>query len=758
MDNIFQRILNIKYNVPYAQTTNDLFSVFSVPERIHLPSTALIEPLKFNLPSECYILSNYNLASKVQIPYYSLVDFEYRLIQAPILEKFIYPTQDSYTREAKPTMNYAKSATLLVGNALEGQYQTFIQFDITQLNSLVNIFYRSLNVVLDISSNLPQTIDVYEVITEWSENTITWNNSPIVGEKIVTMSGTDILKVDLQEYIENKLKNGSSTISICIKSDHVFFIASKDSPNKPYIDVKYSDATWNGFLGTNSLYSTAKKRLTAIKELFTVADITLPIDLVSTVYMKNPRDLLCKVLIASPDLMSKLKIRYSKDYLFTAKVRKAGAKNLESKGHIIKSYIESNVDIKQVVDLACNVYCKRYDDDYDLYSSVRVIRTSLFSKVKVGIVKELASSLVVRRTANQELDSTVHVIRTALKSSVDIFCNKDLYAQAIRRKTEFLDLVSSGRSIRTFIYSNATLRYSKDLLGTVNIFPTVDLKSAVAVRHSKSILNKVEIKIPVDLPSILQVRYSKILRSNSSIRYCKNLFSNATLAHLALLRSKANIYRVSNLLSKLDITKAVTLDSRVSIKQSTDLKSKVTLQYYLGLQSSATTKILCEMPSKANITRSRDILSFVDLFRYVDISSNTIIRHFNILNSSANLFRIVDIPSTSTVSNWVQVRCSANRYRVKPLHSVLKIRKKTTQDGIPSEVYLNGYYTCMMAGEMKIRVKEYGFMRGTVVIRTDAKEYNQQSNNLKYPRVWKREDHLTDSYIVALPPKETFKY
>lgn len=92
-------------------------------------------------------------------------------------------TDDANTASLFPNQNFGNSAALVVSKGAN----TYLKFDLRNLGALNgnNLYKASLVLYVD-ALITPGTMDVYEVSGSWSEGSITWNKTPLLGAQILS--------------------------------------------------------------------------------------------------------------------------------------------------------------------------------------------------------------------------------------------------------------------------------------------------------------------------------------------------------------------------------------------------------------------------------------------------------------------------------------------------------------------------------------------------------------------------------------------
>jgi hypothetical protein len=144
-------------------------------------------------------------------------------------------TNDSYTQQNAPNANSGGAGTLAVIGSATKTNKTYIKVDLSPLPAGLtgsNVSIATLSLFTN-TVNTPGTFDVYLVTTPWTEDAITFNNSPSLGAKVASAvsvsSAKDYVLVNvtsvLQAWLNGTANNGlalvpspASTISVTFDS------------------------------------------------------------------------------------------------------------------------------------------------------------------------------------------------------------------------------------------------------------------------------------------------------------------------------------------------------------------------------------------------------------------------------------------------------------------------------------------------------------------------------------------------------------
>ncbi|MFW9895768.1 MAG: DNRLRE domain-containing protein [Candidatus Thorarchaeota archaeon] len=131
----------------------------------------------------------------------------------------LYPIDDSFVDSSEPDRNRGNYRFLNSGQWMgeDREMQAFIAFNFSSVSSEWTKVKLSLTYWLTIKT---VDVDIVRIMEEWDEDTITWNNMPNHGTKILTMTveaSTETTKIlDLSSHLEADFYYNREVFSICI--------------------------------------------------------------------------------------------------------------------------------------------------------------------------------------------------------------------------------------------------------------------------------------------------------------------------------------------------------------------------------------------------------------------------------------------------------------------------------------------------------------------------------------------------------------
>lgn len=161
----------------------------------------------------------------------------------------LHPIRDSLVREFAPHINYGDLATLIMGNAEEGRFSSYLAFDISHIPKGIEVENAKLVLYSIKDINLEYFMTVFETDNDWAEMAIRWGNRPLLGSRItrfVTPKKSGKFEVDLTEYVRSWYESKDAVRSFAIEPlNHsiieVIYLSSRESSTPPILKISYYD-------------------------------------------------------------------------------------------------------------------------------------------------------------------------------------------------------------------------------------------------------------------------------------------------------------------------------------------------------------------------------------------------------------------------------------------------------------------------------------------------------------------------------------
>jgi len=248
--------LDVRYNIPYGENFSSIVNEAIIKNRKHLGGRANIELLKSDLINEVLIPYMEGIHSTASVNENLSLDVVLGILQPPQIIMTIDALQDTYTRQARPYNNYGYLQTLAAGKAVEGEFRTYIDFDLTEIAKIIDQAIISIDFKIVKSGTPNGHINVSECYTNWNEGFLMWVNViEHSAEPIFSFSSGTL--ADITSIVVDHIKAGKTKLSLMLTSDDFITFQSKESGNPPQLVVTYADPGWLGFIGEANEYCSA---------------------------------------------------------------------------------------------------------------------------------------------------------------------------------------------------------------------------------------------------------------------------------------------------------------------------------------------------------------------------------------------------------------------------------------------------------------------------------------------------------------------
>ena len=556
--------LDIVYYTPRGgNAIQDFINRVGIPERRDFFSAAVLKPFNQDVASKYFMNWVEQMRSALRIAGHNELDIIYTAIQAPIQELTSLITQDAYTRQSRPTLNHGGRASLITGKAIDGEYITYIDINLTQIREKIQQGFtiREIDLLISSADSRTGTISLYEVLTPWNEFAINWLTPITLGNKITDYQITsNQLSIDLRNYI---LSNTATTLRIAIKSDEFFFLRSRESTHPPSIRLRYSDPHWQAFADEYHFMSRAIIRELDNRDFYSMVRILDQFLMNSKVIIeKLEKDLPSQSMIRSEwnnfdGLSGSAKIELLKSHIQSTVIINSLAQNkdVSSSYHNPNSSLSSNANIIPIANIisTVSILSEIYSESFE--SRALLLRYNIQSIAEIVEKMVIASRALIRNADFTEVQS---------KAELD-FMGRELSSRASIIISQPADTMSRAAILGGGLESEYRLRLSKDLnsrtLIRANIFN--DLNSAIRVTVSR---------IDHDLPSRAKFDYPSVSIYSSSVIQ-KSGFRDLRGRHTRRIsqddnkNSSVQIKQVLNIKAIADILHYTLIQSKGIIRQ-----------------------------------------------------------------------------------------------------------------------------------------------------------------------------------------------
>lgn len=563
-----------KCKIPFYSV---LDASFNVPIAVGNPS---------DLSSFVKIASGFNLNSKCSIPEYNSLDVSCFLIQPPTTTINFSVLKDTFIREARPTLNYGSSQSLVVGDALEGRYYTLIQIDFSRLKNYRDIYIEKADLILKVYALNSLTVDIYEVGGDWSETGLTWTSAQNLPLKYIkSFQAVDgINEIDLRDYVRALIDEGKYVVNILLKTneDGYINIASKEAPDEtitPKLAVTFRNLYWDGYLEETDFYSSVYLVARGRNNFYSVAILKNgSYSFNSSVIVSDPSSRLSKVIISRYFINCKARFVFKQDFNSSALIQQVNQEHkFSSKAEIKNAYIKSRVDIRQVYDFISQVGIPETNVVEDTLAKVIITRDWINSTVNIVVKDDFYSTAIIQQIDQKyNFDSQVEIKNAYIQSKANIYSSYPFYSTAILgAKGEPVDLPAIAEIKNAYILSEARFRFSYDFSSTAFLhnFVNNDFDSTVIIKREfeyNDIVSKAFILNHVDFNATAIIQRVNEVHDFDFQAEIKN----------ACILSKARFRLFNDLNAVVNIRQIYNFNSKAFIKQKHDFNSEVAIRQF----------------------------------------------------------------------------------------------------------------------------------------------------------------------------------
>lgn len=563
-----------KCKIPFYNT---LDASFNVPIAIGSPS---------DLSSFVKITNRFDLNSRCSIPEYNSLDVSSFLIQPPTTTINFSVLKDTFIREARPTLNYGSSQSLVVGDALEGRYYALLQIDFSRLKNYTDIYIEEVDLILKIYALNSLNVDIYEVGGDWSETGLTWTSAQNLPLKYIkSFQVVDgINEIDLRDYVRVLIDEGKYVVNILLKTneDGYINIASKEAPDEtitPKLSVTFRNLYWDGYLEETDFYSSAYLVAQGRNNFYSVAVLKNGShNFNSSVIVSDPSSRLSKVIISRYFINCKARFVFKQDFNSSALIQQVNQEHkFSSKAEIKNAYIKSRVDIRKVHDFISQVGIPETNVVEDILAEVIITRDWINSTVNIVVKDDFYSTAIIQQIDQKyNFDSQVEIKNAYVQSRAYIYSSYPFYSTAILgAEGEPVDLPSTAEIKNAYILSSAKFRFNYDFSSTAFLhnFVNYDVNSTVIIKREfeyNDIVSKVFILNHVDFHATAIIQKVNEVHDFDSQAEIKN----------AYILSKAKFRLFNDLDAVVNIRQIYNFNSKAFIKQKHDFNSEVAIRQF----------------------------------------------------------------------------------------------------------------------------------------------------------------------------------
>lgn len=616
--------LDVKFNTPYGEAWNEILSNVYINYRkeihsvvniirkdlVNIPSSALI-PYCTSLLAFSILTKSNDIHSLSYINENLSLDVILGILQPPHQTLIIDAIKDAYVRQSKPYINYGYQVSLAVGKVAEGEFKSYIEFDLSDLIAIKDQAIISIELELTKHTSDTGIVDIYECYTFWHEGFIIWiNNIQHSVDPILTFNADkSVIRLNITEFILNLIEN-KTTFNIMLKSDDFVSFKSRESGFAPRLIIKYADPDWVGFIGEATQYSSAMISNSKSKYFYSIFTI-LHRNLFNSGAVLRERGL------KESESVIKNPLFYNEAFIIANQNSLSSEASIMETSDLVSVFNKNSIEgigeaiVLKTGNVAGEAYINPGQDINWFNNRVYIIRTFLNALADIldKILYENTAIIQNIDHSNQPSLATVSIPITYMYSNVFIKYQDNKPSIVIIKNEGKKGIVNNAiitKQQNNDYYSSIIVKNREDFLSFVDISGT----------ESLNILSN----------AIIRTKDNKDIYSNANIISIYNLVSSAII-----LNSKhENLDSISIVLNKND--KDIYSNSDIYKIFNIPSQAMITKKEALNLFNSAIITIPKDynIYSETNIRRILDLLSISDLRRITQLSNTAILREFNV--------------------------------------------------------------------------------------------------------------------------------
>lgn len=732
-------IMEVKYNVPYGTDENIIYNQVIIPYRKDFFNQAFVEPVHRDYIGRAYN-PHLNLEHKgvARINENLELDVGLRMIAPPINELTVSVLKDTYTRQAKPTINYGTSQTLIAGMAADGEYKTYIEFDLKQIIDLQDMNFTSLKLVIDKLDSTDGRVDIYECYTKWHENYLIWLSTiehspePILSS---TFYGTSV-EFEILPMIKQMIEQGKTTLNLVIKSPHTIILKAKESGVPPKLVLQYTDPNWNGFIDAVEITNQAIIRALAKKDLYSSYKLVEHLFLNASAILRNGRDNFGRAEINRPLITGYAEPAVSKYVNAQAVFRVTKGADLPSFYNHNALNGNSSAIIPNRKDMFGRAVIPPESEANDFNGKLDIIRTYVFSLAELVRSVMVGSSAIIRINSESDLLASADILNEYITNRAKINLRSIAYGSVIVKRKELEDFVSGTTIDKPYLYSEYELR--KHLHSH---FGSAILKGSVP-HYTESYAN-------VNTPNIRSWYHLRMKSHLSALAIVKAQGFDDTTGS-AIIAEKSEL----NAQARLRVWGYDDKTGEVVIRRSDVYDRPGYSDLLIG--KDLTSEAIVRRTDAKDITgefvvrrtANNNTPGYFDIPFRNDLLAQAIVRRSAYKNLDAE--GVIRRSDTNEFISWVdlfkvsQLNAQADLYRVVQLNGTAIIRQFDVSHSYWEAFVAGGFHRSHKVSYAEFTVKA-SYLTGYATIRSGARIWrpNEEGElvyeDRKLPRIWRRE-------------------
>lgn len=184
-----------------------------------------------------------NIPVEIEVNPHNKMSVYYELTQPPLSTYKGFPVEDAFVAERNPymVMNYGSNNSMMVGQDHKGANVSFIKFDMSSVDE--NVMIKSAKMRIYYSQLSGSDFELYRVMTNWRENSITYANMPtdlrLLTDESINDTDDRCIEFDVTGIISNYVK-GVPNEGFALKSpNEVSILRTREYSQSPELIVEY---------------------------------------------------------------------------------------------------------------------------------------------------------------------------------------------------------------------------------------------------------------------------------------------------------------------------------------------------------------------------------------------------------------------------------------------------------------------------------------------------------------------------------------
>jgi hypothetical protein len=516
----------------YIETQLEVLSKGYLNNPFNLLNKGVISPPVVDAPSKAYIPNLNYLSCTTNINDTNYMDILMKVVQPPIYDMVLGVEKDAFTRESKPLLNYGGLQTLTTGVNYDGEYITYLSFDVSNILTLSSFTLRDIYLVIQKTVGTEGNYTIHDCDNDWYESYINWEQELNISSSVLTdsvVSDDRFIILNVKDFILAKIAQEKYQFSIAIKSQGYIEMSAKESGAGAKIVVTYVDPNWDGYADEIKIFSKAVIKRYDQHDMVGVAILAETFLTQCKANIRFPGTVDSKAEITTAQMFNKIFIRKSSNIESKGSIKAVDEDNLNSLADITGSSINNTASI------------------YSSLSSQGVAEIGLFNPKEdttgvAGVLKDYIESLVRLREVSNNIS------RASISYKDGILAAK----AAVIPDNPTEDIFCVGDITKSILYNKGIIYSSVDTTSKGSISYKEGIFQAKAVITNFNMLNKLYIEPKQNIESFAdvlnfiktckaEVHNSEDVYSKGGLLETESLFNTLTIQDILNVGCSASI-------------------------------------------------------------------------------------------------------------------------------------------------------------------------------------------------------------------------